>query len=38
MIKNLLNIIFIYLIITNSLKAKTEFFQEGINLFNVNKF
>jgi tetratricopeptide (TPR) repeat protein len=38
MIKNLLKVIFVYLFFVNSLNAKTEYFQEGINLFNLNKF
>ena len=38
MIKNLLKVIFVYLFLVNSLNAKTEYFQEGINLFNLNKF
>ena len=38
MIKNLLKVIFVYLFLINSLNAKTEYFQEGINLFNLNKF
>ena len=38
MIKNLLKVIFVYLFLVKSLNAKTEYFQEGINLFNLNKF
>ena len=38
MIKNLLKVIFVYLFLVNSLNARTEYFQEGINLFNLNKF
>ena len=37
MIQNLLKLIFIFFIFTNSLFAKSEFFQEGLNLFNKNK-
>ena len=38
MIKKLFNIIFIFILIPNVLNAKTEYFQEGINLFNKDKF
>jgi tetratricopeptide (TPR) repeat protein len=38
MIKKLFNIIFILILIPNVLNAKTEYFQEGINLFNKDKF
>ena len=38
MIKNLANIIFIYFFTINGLNAKIEFFQEGVNLFNISKF
>ena len=36
--KNLLSIIFILLIIPSTLIAKSEYFEEGINLFNKKKF
>ena len=37
MIQNILRLIFISLLITSPSFAKSEFFQEGINLFNKNK-
>ena len=36
--KYFLNIFFIFLLAPNLLNAKTKFFQEGISLFNKNKF
>ena len=38
MIKKILSIIIIFLLIPNILSAKSEFFEEGINLFNKKKF
>ena len=38
MIKKILNIIIIFLLLPNILFAKSEFFEEGINLFNKKKF
>ena len=38
MIRILLNIIFILLFFTNTLLAKSQYFQDGINLFNDKKF
>ena len=38
MIKKLLNLIIIFLLFPNILFAKSEFFEQGINLFNKKKF
>ena len=38
MIKKILNIIIIFLLLPNILFAKSEFFEEGINLYNKKKF
>ena len=38
MIRILLNILFILLFFTNTLLAKSQYFQDGINLFNDKKF
>ena len=38
MIKKLLNLIIIFLLFPNILFAKSEFFEQGINLYNKKKF
>ena len=38
MIKKILKIIFVFMILTNISFAKTEYFQEGLQLYNKNKY